>query len=54
VLKALHNLAHGNAMGISGKIRFCPEGATQIRRLIVLPLQGKWYEYYETLGFAQG
>ncbi len=50
VLKALHSLAHGNAMGISGKIRVCPEGATQIRRLIVLPLQGKWYGFLRNLG----
>ena len=29
VLKALHSLAHGKAMGINTEVKSCPVGATQ-------------------------
>ena len=43
VLKALHRLAQGSAMGVCVGIGFCLEGVTQTHRWIVLPLQGKYY-----------
>ena len=56
VLKALHSLAYGKAMGINEEEKPCPEGATQkaFIQSVVLPLQGKWIGFPEPLDCVQG